>query len=57
MYDQNLTMKIIEISYIEHVPTLSQLGNSVAWAIGKGTYDCNFNLDTHLYLDKKEDDF
>lgn len=57
MYDQNLTMKIIEISYIERIPLFSQLGNSVAWAIGKGTYDCNFNLDTHLYLDKKEDDF
>ena len=56
MYDQILTMKTMEMSYIAHVPLLSQLGNRIALAVGKGVFGCNFDLNTHLYLDKKEVD-
>ncbi len=56
MYDQILTMKIMEIFYIAHVPLLSQLGSRRVLAIGKDVFGCNFDLNTHLYLDKKEYD-
>lgn len=54
MYDQILTMKIMEIFYIERIPLFSQLGNRIALAVGKDVFGCNFDLNTHWYLDKKE---